>query len=97
MAGQATDAQIAGFLTALRMKGETATELVGFARVMREKAEPFWDGEVRAGAGHVRHRAAIVRARSIFPRRPRLSPPAPESASRSTATGRPAAGAEART
>src|SRR2546427_10869635 len=46
MAGQATDAQIAGFLTALRMKGETAQELVGFARVMREKAEPLWNGEV---------------------------------------------------
>src|SRR5437762_118248 len=46
MAGQATDAQIAGFLTVLRMKGETATELIGFARVMREKAEPLWDGEV---------------------------------------------------
>ena len=46
MAGQATDAQIAGFLTALRMKGETATELIAFARVMREKAEPVWDGEV---------------------------------------------------
>src|SRR6266566_3620886 len=46
MAGQATDAQIAGFLTALRMKGETATELIGFARVMRERAEPLWDGEI---------------------------------------------------
>jgi anthranilate phosphoribosyltransferase len=46
MAGHATDAQIAGFLTALRMKGETARELIGFARVMREKAEPLWDGEV---------------------------------------------------
>src|SRR5438270_2523838 len=46
MAGQATDAQIAGFLTALRMKGETAQELIGFARVMREKAEPLWNGEV---------------------------------------------------
>src|ERR1041385_1214160 len=46
MAGQATDAQIAGFLTALRMKGETAQELVGFAQVMREKAEPLWDGVV---------------------------------------------------
>jgi len=45
MAGQATDAQIAGFLTALRMKGETAQELIGFARVMREKAEPLWDGD----------------------------------------------------
>jgi len=48
MAGHATDAQIAGFLTALRMKGETAQELVGFARVMREKAEPLWDGEILA-------------------------------------------------
>lgn len=48
MAGQATDAQIAGFLTALRMKGETAPELIGFARVMREKAEPLWDGEALA-------------------------------------------------
>ena len=46
MAGQASDAQIAGFLTALRMKGETSQELVGFARVMREKAEPLWDGEI---------------------------------------------------
>src|SRR5436190_20717520 len=46
MAGLATDAQIAGFLTALRMKGENAQELIGFARVMREKAEPLWDGEI---------------------------------------------------
>lgn len=45
MTGQATEAQIASFLTALRMKGETADELVGFARVMREKAEPFWAGD----------------------------------------------------
>lgn len=44
MSGQATDAQVASFLTALRMKGETAAELASFARVMREKAEPFWDG-----------------------------------------------------
>src|SRR5881397_2839944 len=48
MTGRATDAQIAGFLTALRMKGETAAELIGFARVMREKAEPLWDGDVLA-------------------------------------------------
>jgi anthranilate phosphoribosyltransferase len=48
MAGQATDAQIAAFLLALRMKGETAPELIGFARVMREKAEPFWEGDTLA-------------------------------------------------
>src|SRR5262244_1653034 len=46
MTGQSTDAQIGAFLTALRMKGETAQELIGFARVMREKAEPLWNGEV---------------------------------------------------
>jgi len=46
MTGQASDAEIAAFLTALRMKGETPTELVGFACAMREHAEPFWDGEV---------------------------------------------------
>src|SRR5205807_6147430 len=39
-------AQIAAFLTALRMKGETAQELIGFARVMRQKAEPVWDDEI---------------------------------------------------
>jgi anthranilate phosphoribosyltransferase len=45
MTGQSTDAQIGAFLTALRMKGETAQELIGFARVMRERAEPLWTGE----------------------------------------------------
>jgi anthranilate phosphoribosyltransferase len=36
--GHASEAAIAGFLVALRMKGETASELAGFARAMREKA-----------------------------------------------------------
>jgi anthranilate phosphoribosyltransferase len=38
MSGAATNAQIAAFLTALRMKGETVQELIGFAEVMRQKA-----------------------------------------------------------
>ncbi|XOF33681.1 MAG: anthranilate phosphoribosyltransferase [Candidatus Electrothrix sp. YB6] len=38
MSGQATDAQIGSFLTALRMKGETIDEIAGAVRVMREKA-----------------------------------------------------------
>lgn len=38
MEGNATDAQIGAFLTALRFKGESVAEITGAARVMRQKA-----------------------------------------------------------
>jgi len=38
MNGEATDAQIAGFLVALRMKGETVEEMVGLVNSMRDHA-----------------------------------------------------------
>jgi anthranilate phosphoribosyltransferase len=48
LAGEASTAQIAAFLVALRMKGETPDELLGFARAMRSRAvqvEPGLNGE----------------------------------------------------
>jgi len=41
MGGEATHAQMAAFLTALRLKGETVEEITGAARVMREHATPI--------------------------------------------------------
>lgn len=37
MSGEFDDAQISGFLVALRAKGETSSEIAGFAQAMREK------------------------------------------------------------
>src|ERR1035438_7448189 len=44
LAGQASQAQLAAFLVAMRMKGEAAEELVGFARAMRSMAAPIDHG-----------------------------------------------------
>ena len=38
MDGEATPAQLGSFVTALRVKGETAEEMAGMATIMREKA-----------------------------------------------------------
>jgi len=47
MDGKATPAQISALVVGMRMKGETADEIVGFARAMRERATP-----VRPTAAH---------------------------------------------
>lgn len=41
MAGEASDAQMAGFLVALRSKGETVQELTGLVEAMLENARPI--------------------------------------------------------
>lgn len=48
MEGQATQAQIGSFLTALRLKGETPEEITGLAETMRQKAT-----RIDPGAGPV--------------------------------------------
>src|SRR5579872_7524535 len=47
LTGKCTDAQIAGLLVALHMKGETVEEIVGFAQAIRAEAAPLTgaDGE----------------------------------------------------
>ena len=70
MEGAATPAQVAGFVIALRAKGETADEIVGLVKTMRDFAEPVQvRGEVldtcgtggdRSGTFNVSTAAAIV-------------------------------------
>jgi len=58
MGGEATPAQIASFITALRMKGETVEEISGAARVMRARATPI---QVGAGVGIDREEINVER------------------------------------
>ena len=49
MSGSATEAQIAAFITALRMKGETIDEITGFAKAMRQfsiRVSPNVSGQI---------------------------------------------------
>lgn len=71
MSGSATPAQIASFLTALRMKGESITEITAFARVMREfatKISPKVDGKLvdTCGTGGDRVKSFNISTVSAF-------------------------------
>jgi anthranilate phosphoribosyltransferase len=61
MRGQASEIQIAGFLIALRTKGETVQELAGLARTMRELAAP-----VAVGRGELLDTAGTGGGRRTF-------------------------------
>jgi anthranilate phosphoribosyltransferase len=50
LAGNCTDAQIAALLVALRMKGESVEEIVGFAEAIRAAATPLPSWSTDAGA-----------------------------------------------
>lgn len=72
MNGEATTAQFGAFVTALRLKGETVDEIVGMARIMRDKAihvnvnEPVVDtcgtGGDAAGTFNISTATALVAA-----------------------------------
>ncbi len=72
LAGNATDVQIAGFLVALRAKGESVEEIAGLAESMRDRATPITldteavdvvgSGGDRANTVNVSTMAAVVAA-----------------------------------
>ena len=77
MSGEATDAQLAGFLVALRAKGETVDEIVGFRDAILENAVPLevspmgldivGTGGDRFGTVNVSTMASVVVAASGVP------------------------------
>jgi anthranilate phosphoribosyltransferase len=78
MDGEATPAQIAALVIALRMKGETVEEIAGLARVMRSRATPVdvsdlevidtcGTGGDRSGTFNISTAAAIVAAAAGVP------------------------------
>lgn len=61
LAGEATDAQIAGLIVGLRLKGETVEEMTGFVTAMLDAAEPLHipEGAIDiVGTGGSAHRRA---------------------------------------
>ena len=70
MEGQATDAQIASFLTALRIKGETVEEITGAVKVMRDKVTrikaPEYTVDTCGTGGDMAHTFNISTASAII-------------------------------
>ena len=60
LSGNATNAQIAAFLTALRMKGETVDEIAAFAEVMRANCRSHSSKSGWQASGHVWDRRGQV-------------------------------------
>ena len=85
MRGEATQAQIGGFLVALRLKGETADEIAGCAEAMRG-ARARASGRSATTSSTRPAPAATARARSTSRPRRRSSRRRRAPASRSTAT-----------